>query len=74
MNPRSLTEDASVACKDFQLTAFPRIAGRRPLRNRFLPVNASAAEFWVVCAVTMMFLAAASAVSLRAIGAITAFH
>jgi hypothetical protein len=64
----------SVTRKDIQSTAFPGIAGRLSLRRGVLRAVGRASEFRVLCALTMMFLAAASAVSLRAIGAITAFY
>jgi hypothetical protein len=67
MHLHGLTADATVA-RENQLTAFPRIAGR------LVRAIANVSEFWVLSAATMMFLAGASAVALRAFGAITAFY
>ena len=71
MSPRPLLTTTGLAA---DATAAPRIAALFPWRRLLLRAAAATSEFWLLCAMTTMFLAGASAIALRAIAAITAFH
>jgi hypothetical protein len=76
MNPRPMltTTGPTAARTKTQLAAFPRIAALFRWRRLHLRAAAATSQFWVLCAIMTLFLTGASAIALRAIGAITAFH
>jgi hypothetical protein len=80
MNPRpmltttGLTADSTAPRTKIRQSAFRRIAALFPWRRLLLRAAAATSEFWLLCAMTTLFLAGASAIALRAIAAITAFH